>query len=33
VRDTVVYSILDHEWPGVRLNLQTMLIRNEERPA
>jgi RimJ/RimL family protein N-acetyltransferase len=33
VRDTVVYSILDHEWPGVRLNLQTMLKRNEERVA
>lgn len=33
VRDTVVYSILDHEWPGVRLNLQTMLKRHEEKPA
>ena len=30
VRDTVVYSILDHEWRGVKQNLQTMLIRGEK---
>lgn len=29
VRDTVVYSILDHEWRGVRQNLETKLIRGE----
>jgi RimJ/RimL family protein N-acetyltransferase len=28
VRDTVVYSILAHEWPGVRLNLDTQLARH-----
>ena len=33
VRDTVVYSILDHEWPGVRRNLQMMLARHEEKSA
>lgn len=33
VRDTVVYSILDHEWPSVRLNLQNMLDRHAEKPA
>lgn len=27
LRDTVVYSILPHEWPGVRLGLQTRLAR------
>ena len=27
-RDTVVYSILAHEWPQVRLNLDTMLRRD-----
>ncbi|MEZ0243169.1 MAG: GNAT family N-acetyltransferase [Sphingomonas sp.] len=30
VRDTVVYSILDHEWRGVRQNLETKLIRGEQ---
>ena len=29
VRDTVVYSILEHEWPGVRINLDTQLARHE----
>jgi N-acetyltransferase len=29
VRDTVVYSILDHEWRGVRQNLQMMLSRGD----
>jgi RimJ/RimL family protein N-acetyltransferase len=29
VRDTVVYSILDHEWRGVRQNLETMLARGD----
>jgi RimJ/RimL family protein N-acetyltransferase len=27
VRDTMVYSVLEHEWPGVRQNLETMLAR------
>jgi RimJ/RimL family protein N-acetyltransferase len=27
VRDAVVYSILDHEWPGVKRNLELMLAR------
>ena len=27
LRDTVVYSILDREWPGVRQNLQLLLRR------
>lgn len=27
LRDTVVYSILPHEWPAVRLNLETRLRR------
>ena len=31
VRDTVVYSILDHEWRGVRENLELMLLRGESR--
>ena len=26
-RDTVVYSILEHEWPGVRRNLDLLLAR------
>ena len=30
VRDTVVYSILAHEWPGVRRNLDALLARHEE---
>jgi RimJ/RimL family protein N-acetyltransferase len=29
VRDTVVYSILDHEWRGVRQNLEMMLTRGD----
>jgi RimJ/RimL family protein N-acetyltransferase len=32
LRDTVVYSILRHEWPGVRQNLAYLLARNENRP-
>lgn len=31
VRDTVVYSILDHEWRGVKANLQMMLARGESK--
>lgn len=27
LRDTVVYSILPHEWPGVRRHLQARLDR------
>ncbi len=27
LRDTVVYSILPHEWPGVRLGLESALAR------
>jgi RimJ/RimL family protein N-acetyltransferase len=30
VRDTVVYSILAHEWPGVRRNLDALLASHEE---
>lgn len=30
IRDTVVYSILVHEWPGVRRNLQTLLAAHQE---
>lgn len=30
VRDTVVYSILDHEWRGVKQNLMMMLSRGEK---
>ena len=30
LRDTVVYSILDREWPGVRENLRYLLARHEE---
>ena len=29
VRDTVVYSILDHEWRGVRQNLEMLLNRGD----
>lgn len=29
LRDVVVYSILDREWPGVRQNLQYLLSRHE----
>ena len=29
-RDTVVYSIIENEWPGVRQNLDFLLAR--ERP-
>ena len=32
LRDTVVYSILRHEWPGVRQNLAHLLARHEDRP-
>lgn len=31
-RDTVVYSILAHEWPGVRRHLDRLLARHEETP-
>jgi RimJ/RimL family protein N-acetyltransferase len=33
VRDTVVYSILAHEWPGVRRNLTSLLAAHEEGAA
>ena len=29
VRDTIVYSILAHEWPGVRLNLEALAQSHE----
>ena len=32
-RDTVVYSILDHEWPGVRRNLDALLTKYQESAA
>lgn len=28
IRDTVVYSVMAHEWPGVRLNLDRQLARH-----
>ena len=31
LRDTVVYSILDREWEGVRRNLQFLLARGEKQ--
>ncbi len=31
-RDTVVYSILAHEWPGVRRHLDRLLARHEGTP-
>jgi RimJ/RimL family protein N-acetyltransferase len=31
VRDTVVYSILQHEWPGVKRNLEMMLARGNRQ--
>jgi len=30
LRDTVVYSILAHEWPGIRRNLLTLLAAHQE---
>ena len=30
IRDTVIYSILAHEWPQVRLNLDYRLARHED---
>jgi RimJ/RimL family protein N-acetyltransferase len=33
VRDTVVYSILVHEWPGVRRNLTSLLAVHQESAA
>lgn len=33
VRDTVVYSILAHEWPGVRRNLTSLLAAHQESAA
>ncbi len=32
LRDTVVYSILDREWPGVKANLRYLLARHDARP-
>lgn len=32
LRDSVVYSILDREWPEVRQNLRYLLDRHEEKP-
>jgi len=32
LRDTVVYSILAHEWPGVRRNLDRLLASHREVP-
>jgi RimJ/RimL family protein N-acetyltransferase len=32
-RDSVVYSILDHEWPGVRRNLDALLAKYQESAA
>ena len=32
-RDTVVYSIITEEWPGVRANLDLLMARHEEKSA
>ena len=32
LRDSAVYSILAHEWPGVRRNLELLMARYEEQP-
>lgn len=32
-RDSVVYSILAHEWPGVRRNIELLMARYEGEPA
>ncbi|WHU03593.1 GNAT family protein [Sphingomonas sp. NIBR02145] len=32
-RDSVVYSILAHEWPGVRRNIELLMARYEGAPA
>ena len=29
LRDSVVYSIIAHEWPGVRRNIELLMARNE----
>ncbi|MCP3728982.1 GNAT family N-acetyltransferase [Sphingomonas sp. MG17] len=31
VRDTMTYSVLEQEWPGVKLNLETMLARGSRK--
>lgn len=31
LRDSAVYSILEHEWPGVRRNLDQLMARHEEQ--
>ena len=33
IRDSIVYSILDREWPGVRQNLGWLLARSERKAA
>jgi RimJ/RimL family protein N-acetyltransferase len=33
LRDTVVYSIITDEWPGVRANLDWLMARYEEKSA
>jgi len=33
LRDSAVYSILAHEWPGVRRNLDQLMARYQGRPA
>jgi hypothetical protein len=33
IRDTVVYSILKHEWPAVKNNLVSKLLPNDSRNA
>jgi hypothetical protein len=32
LRDSAVYSILAHEWPGVRRNLDLLMARYDDRP-
>ncbi|WP_204310313.1 GNAT family N-acetyltransferase, partial [Enterobacter cloacae] len=33
MRDSVVYSILAHEWPGVRRNIELLMARYEGEAA
>ena len=30
-RDSVLYSILEHEWPGVKRNIAALMARHEAR--
>jgi hypothetical protein len=32
-RDSVLYSILEHEWPGVKRNIAALMARYEGKDA